>query len=140
MESLDRFGIDLRVVVPVAEFCHNVFDHFDQVVSVRPGDFRNCGTEPASSGSMRPRQRYGKPDRTLYCVLRLMLLENSFPRGGGDASGSMEVPTLLILPALLYGGFRRNELLKKLNFHFDFPFSTWLGFRLSCWWGVGWWL
>lgn len=133
MESLDRFGIDLRVVVPVVEFCHNIFDHFDQVVSVRPGDFRNCGTEPASSGSMRPRQRYGKPDRTLYCVLRLMLLENSFPRGGGDATGSVEVPSLLILPALLYGGFRRNELLKKLNFHFCFsPFGSGLDF-VCCW-------
>lgn len=133
MESLDRFGIDLRVVVPVVEFCHNIFDHFDQVVSVRPGDFRNCSTEPASSGSMRPRQRYGKPDRTLYCVLRLMLLENSFPRCGGDASGSMEVPSLLILPALLYGGFRRNELLKKLNFHFCFsPFGSDLDF-VCCW-------
>ena len=133
MEALDRFGIDLRVIVPVAEFCHSILDHFDQVVSIRPGDFRNCGTEPASSGSMRPRQRYGKPDRALYCVLRLMLLENSSPRGGGDASGSMEVPTLLILPALLYGGFRRNELLKKLNFHFCFsPFGSDLDF-VCCW-------
>ena len=120
MESLYCLGIDLRVVVPVSKFCHSVFDHFDQIVTIRPGDFRNCGTEPASSGSMRPRQRYGKPDRTLYCVLRLMLLENSFPRGGGDATGSVEVPTLLILPALLYSGFRRNELFKKLDFHFCF--------------------
>lgn len=118
--SFNSFTVYLSVIFPVTEQRHHVFDHFDQVVAIRPGYFGDRKSEVLFSTSlcMRPCDDDCHFYRAFQRLRRPMLFEDCAPSSFGDSSCLMEVASRFILSTLLLGRLRRDEFVKEFYLHF----------------------
>ena len=120
MPAGDALIIDPGVVGKVAEFLHDVLDHFDQIVSIRARGFGDCADAAFPGAScafpgVRPGERYFESQRTCERRFRAIWFQDRLPGGTGNASGMVEVSPGGGLPPLLTGGFRGNEGVEKFD-------------------------
>lgn len=120
MPAFNSFTVYLSVIFPVTEQRHHVFDHFDQVVAIRPGYFGDRKSEVLFSTSlcMRPCDDDRHFYRAFQRLRRPVLFEDCAPSSFGDSSCFMEVASRFVLPSFLHSRFWGYEFMKELYFHF----------------------